>query len=1120
MYASSFIRVTVAVYLWLAVSVLVAADTPPEVTPETPPEATAETPSEATPEPSGDSTLRMLPQNAAETTPETEAETTTETQAETAEQAPQAGAEMTLQAPPETLNDVYAVAISHYSGSRWRLAAEEFSRFLELHPDHPQAPLALFFRAEAYVQQGLYALARKDFADFVAREPSHRYVPQARFRAAEAVYLTGDAETARQELERFTSEYPDQNLNAYAKTYLAELALSVRDGARAAALFKEVLERHPDGTHVNQCRFGLGRASELQGDIDSARIAYQTLSAAGGPLADDAQVQLGICLYNRGQYPEAETAFQAAIERFAESELLGQARYWLGMSQVARRDWDSAVATLQDALDQYPQHPLAPAMAFWRAEACRQGGDSASAHEGYEQVCRNWPDSPWADDSLQVQTQLALADAQYDRVISLARQFAANYPDSPLRPHVEQSLARAYLKLRQYGPASELLQRLVESASAAGDGDAAASATTPGATLTRQANQYYLALAYLGEEQYQTALDVLAKVEITPENNDLYGGVQLARAMALAGLNRRAEAIEPLQKYLATGPAGEEALACRLQLIDALIQDSRLDEALQVYSQITGQDAHQPFYLEATHRLAEAALGAGKHEEAMRLFGLLTRDGQPPEAAAKGWAGLGWANFRTGKLEPAALAFGQLVERYPASPLAAEAAIMRAKVLGQVGRSEDALEAYLLVVTNYDKSEQAVAAMLEAARLLEKSGRKAEAIPLLRRIVQEHPNEDSLDGVLYQLAWLLSDQGQPDEADRLFQQISAEYPDSAYWADATYRLAQRAASAKQYDRARQFADQLTPANCTSEILEHALFLQGQLAASTQRWPKVVGPLQELLTRFPNTALSGAASFWMAEAFYQQKEYEKAAEWFGKLKPEQLTEEPAWAPTIALRRAQMLAEQQKWQEAYDLANGIEKEFPQFVQQYEVDYLLGRCLTQQRKTAAAMERYERVIRSAEGGRTETAAMAQWMIGEAYAARLDLDQALKAYYRVESLYRYPHWQAAALVQAGKCHELKRENADALSAWRQVLAKYPDSSYAAEAAERLERLNARLAAAAARSAAPSRDGGTPPSRATTSGTRAPEPASKVTPASAHVASPAPPTPTRSARRRTISEP
>lgn len=1177
MYASSPTSVCAVMFLLLGVSVLTAAETPTATTADTPTEATADTPPE--------------------TTADVPAETPADAPAETMADAPQAstantlpltdaeGAVQDVQDTLETPDEVYAVAITHYSNSRWRQAGEEFSRFAQLYPDHPQAASALFFRAEAAVQQGQYAQARKDFLDFVAREPDHRYVPQARFRAAEALYLTGDSAMAREELERFAAEHPDASLNAHAKTYLAELALSAQDGARAAALFKEVLERHPDGAQVDQCRFGLGRALELQGDIESARIAYQTLAAAGGPLADDAQVQLGICLYNHGKYPEAEAAFQAASDRFPSSELLAQARYWLGMSQVARHDWDNAALSLQAALEQYPQHALAPAMTFWRAEACRHRGELALALEGYARVLQDWPDCPWADDSLHAQVQLALADAHYDRVVSLAEQFAAQFPQSPLQAGVEQSLGRAYLKLKQYGQAIEILKRVVASASeakpvaATGDGDTAA-ARPPEEAFALQANWYYLALAYLGDAKYEAALEILTQVNVPPENQELYGGVQLARAMALAALNRRAEAIEPLQRYLATGATGENADACRLQLTEALLLDNRLDDALQVHAKITGQAAQdpryaeatqrligaliqsnrldealqahakiagqaarEPRYAEATQRLAETALAAGKYDEAIGLFNVLTQDGQPSELAAKGWAGLAWANSRAGKAEAAALAFGQLVERYPDSPLAAEAAMMKAKSLEESGRSEEALGAYLLVATKYDKSEHLVPAIHAAVRLQEKLGRQAESVPLLRRLIKENPKEESLEGVLYQLACLLSDQGQADEADRLFLRITAEFPDSEYWADATYRLAQRAATARQYDRARQIASQLTPANCTPQTLERVLFLRGQLAAATERWQDVVEPLRDLLQQFPDSSLANAANFWIAEAFYQQKNYEEAGVWSAKVKLEQLADEPAWAATTVLRQAQILAEQQRWQEAYDLANGIEKRFPQFTHRYEVDFLLGRCLTQQHKFAAALQRFERVIRSPEGGRTETAARAQWMIGEIFAGQSDLDQALRAYYRVESLYRYPEWKAAALVQAGKCHELKGENADAATVWSQVVAKYSDTQYSQEAAERLKQLNARMPPPAAAkalppsratapisqakpreagAAAPARSGTDAPARsgaAAAASFTAPVPAGPM-PAGPEPAGPELQNTSRNARRRTLSQP
>ncbi len=155
--------------------------------------------------------------------------------------------------------------------------------------------------------------------------------------------------------------------------------------------------------------------------------------------------------------------------------------------------------------------------------------------------------------------------------------------------------------------------------------------------------------------------------------------------------------------------------------------------------------------------------------------------------------------------------------------------------------------------------------------------------------------------------------------------------------------------------------------------------------------------------------------------------------------------------IPLRRAQVLAQQNQWHEAQAIAGKIATDFPDFEQQYEVDYLLGRCLANQADFEGARKAYNRVIRSPTGAKTETAAMAQWMIGETFFHQKNYEAALREYSRLEILYAYPTWQAGALLQAGKCQQLLGERKDAADLYRRIVKDYPDTTFAEQAKQRL---------------------------------------------------------------------
>jgi cellulose synthase operon protein C len=91
---------------------------------------------------------------------------------------------------------------------------------------------------------------------------------------------------------------------------------------------------------------------------------------------------------------------------------------------------------------------------------------------------------------------------------------------------------------------------------------------------------------------------------------------------------------------------------------------------------------------------------------------------------------------------------------------------------------------------------------------------------------------------------------------------------------------------------------------------------------------------------------------------------------------------------------------------------------------------------------------VIHSAAGAKTETAAMAQWMIGETYFHQKNYEAACKEYLRLEILYAYPEWQAGALLQAGKCCAQMGDAKQAEELYQRILKVYPKTSFAKEAA------------------------------------------------------------------------
>jgi len=991
----------------------------------------------------------------------------------------------TLSASADEADEQYAVAAGHYAVERWKLAAEEFRSFLEKYPNHSSANRAVFLRAEALVQLGHYNEAGKQFRNYLNREPNGRFAARALFRAGESAYLSGNHDLARSELTRFLAAHPDDPANAMVLPYLGDLALGSDDREAAVRYFRDGLARFPQGPLAEECRFGLARALEGKGKNQEAERLYRAVAAKEQhTLADDAQFRLGVLQYATGKHEEAIKTLAAFEQKFRESPRRAEARlgtgwalqklgrldeakevfegltadakigvealYWLAMVQKAQHEYAAAAQTFLRAAAVDPEHELAAAIRFHAGDALRRSGDPEGAREQFDALLgSDAAGSQWGDDALHGKIQVALGQDHHAEVDRLAAEFQDRFADSPLRSEVARMRAQSLLKRKEYEKAQQVLEPLVSGR---------------GSDEQRLADRYLLAQAYQGQRRYAQALSVLLPV-IDAAEGQLKADAQLTRGTVLLAMQRYADAVEPLEAFLKSDPTGDALVKARGELAICYARSGRVGEAKAQFDRLVADHPGHGLLGPIIEQLAEAAYAAKDTEWSGALFARL-RAGASREAEWKGLSGLAWSQYRAGELARAAATFQKLLDKAPPAKIAAEAALVRGRILEQMQPVERALAMYDLVIDNYPETPQHPEALLAAARLRHRLEQDREAAALYERLVGDYPEHPERDMLLYEWAWVMEALEQPERVTKLFGRIHHDHRQGRYWADATFRLAKRAFDAEDYEPARRLVGELLSAKTPAEIREAALNLQGRIAVAEEEWAAARGAFQRLLEVFPQSRYRILAEYWLADLAYQEGKREEAVRRFEQLdgRIQALQRREDWMAMVPLRRAQALTQMRRWEEARRVAARIEAQYPGFPLQYEADYVIGLCLATRADFEGARRAYEKVIASKHGAKTETAAMAEWMIGETYFHQKNYAAALRRYLRLRMRYDYPTWQALALLQAGKCREKLGEPLEAAKHYAELIEAFPDSQYVEKARQLLEALPPEMAGTGSR--------------------------------------------------------
>ncbi|HVU89909.1 MAG TPA: tetratricopeptide repeat protein [Pirellulales bacterium] len=780
----------------------------------------------------------------------------------------------------------------------------------------------------------------------------------------------------------------------------------------AAAEFRTFLKDHPRDTRSDQAQFYLGEALVQLRDFSSAAQHFAAAQrSTSADLARKALFRTGEAQYLAGRSVDAERELEKFCERFLHDKLAPFAFAYRGEMALAGERIDDAEHHFRQALDGDLTGPL--------ADDCRLG------------LAEVWQRQRRPDDARQLLTNLVAGGG-------------AKAPEAHFR------LALYAYAAADYQAADQEFALCASMAGDASDDHAPAAQQSLGdrARLGRARSLYHL-------KKYDEAI---AALDPLTDHGLLRG-----EARYWLGLTRKAQgnldAAAPLLSAAAdAATTAERQSAALAELATCYAAAKHFDKARTAYKSFLDAHPGDELRLTTTEILADTALEHQETSWASALYESLSHEESFADPAARGLLGLARAQLAADHANDAATTLVRLTERYPQAPCAAEAELLRGQILEQLDRPDEALATYAAVVKNHEARPEADDALARSAQICVSLKRFADAGKYYQKLLARPAHKPDGDAILYRWACAELRAEKQDAGHDLLARLRSEYPDSEFFAEATCRLAQEEIQKRQYDRADELLESLDDKSLTADVQARWLFLRGQSAAAQEKWPAVAAPLEKLIASDRNSPLRAAAEYWIAEAAYHQEQFEDAARRFAAL-DERLSGDAAdqaapWRAMIPLRRAQIYAHAGQWTEALDMAEALTRQFPDFPQQYEADYIVGRAHAARAEFDEARQAYRRVLTSPTGRKSETGAMAQWMIGETYMHQRDYRAALAEYLKVEILHAFPHWQAAALLQAGKCQEQLKRPGEAAATYQRLLREFPDTNFDQEAALRLAKL------------------------------------------------------------------
>lgn len=966
---------------------------------------------------------------------------------------------LAVPAVAQTVADRMQAAAEDYRREDWAAARAKFTGLIQQSRGESETKAAWFYLGETEHQLSQFEAAKSAYQNFLLLAGEHPHRELARFRLVEIAYLTGSSDAVAL-CEGFLKAYPKSVWRPEALAYLGHLRLIRGEPDLAERVFATAIEEAAPATAHPRIRLGYATALIRLGKSDTARPLLEELSNdSPSGFGSRAKLLLALLDFQAGKKDEARSQLQAIV---ASSELTSSERaevhVWLGRIIAEKEKSDEAIAHYTRALESGLVEPwLSVALYEWAALRIHSGNPA----KGLEEL-RQWKqrpevfklNRPTRELVAALEVRLSFEAAQYSEAEKLIEQYQSSFPAGSNYRQVLEVAGRTAFARGKFEQGLNYLKELLEHPSNSPDEEA---------SYTCQ-----LATLLLARKDYQAAKEELSRV-IDPAPQ-VGSRIQLQRLMAAveesSGNPSQAQLI--LERLLNDSEVSSNLHRRPIlrEMIELCIRQESFEPVRDRWPEFLAADELKEVDLPLVRQVGDLAYRQQDWALATNCYRELARKDWELTLQAAGWSGLAWTALAEGRAGQAREALENLLELPVPEELKAEAYLPLAGLLEQDSEHAEAIAMYQRAMTQADDPSVIALAKFKCAMRMQQFGGAAttlEARDMLAELELNPVDAVPLDQVIYRLAWIDSDAGDEAGAERRYSRILNEFPESKLWPDVAYRLARIRLNRNEIDGAAELLEPIELDSLPIELRERLSFLRAQLSAKQGKWHDAQLAMSKLAEETKDAELQATATYWQAEAQFQTGQWAEANRLFERVLTERKQNlKPGVRRQAAMRKAESLLASDDWSgalQAIDRAR-IEQAEDSGVRSWpELELLTGRALFAGGRLQDSVSAFNRAI-ALSTGETEIAAQAQWRIGETWLVQERYTEALEAYLLTINQYSYPHWRAAALLQAGKCQERLGNSAQALKLYQQLEQEYPSSEFAAQAKRRIEAVERRARA------------------------------------------------------------